>query len=195
MKSIQFDDSKALKMYIAYLENVSLSLKDIKKDIRDDIMMQINNHIYESFTNDTGTEIERLQKTLSELGDPGAYLHEFTELNKLDHALNKNRLFGITKHLYRLAKKSILFTSFFVIYIVIFSTSILLFVKLFFPDKTGLFHNGHRFVSFGFTSKTEGLTEVLHFWFYPLVIFLIAILYFTLRFILLKIANKSFRIM
>jgi len=86
----------------------------------------------------------------------------------------------------RLARSSVRHSAYFVGYLLILSMSVLFFAKIFFPARTGFFYRGDRPVAFGFVRNTDGLTEVLHLWFFPVVVLVMGMLYFVFTAVLKK---------
>jgi len=186
MEKIKFDDGHARKIYTDYLNGVSSALDKTDKPFRESILMEVNSHIFEAVSTGNASEAENIRRAISELGRPEDYLKDLVAEKRLDEALKAYNPIGILKHIYYFGKSSLKYSAYFVVYLFILAMPFLFFAKLFFPESTGLFYRGDKIVGFGFWRDTEGLTEVLHLWFYPAVILMMALLYFAFTAVLRK---------
>jgi hypothetical protein len=191
MQKIQFKEPAARKIYENYLSSVENATQHLSKEDQQEILMEINSHLYEALQQESGeTEVEKLVKITTELGDPHVTLKPAIAARKLNKAVrtfNPQLLFSA---LYISAKNSVKYACFFVLYLLIASMLSLIFFKIFYPDNTGLFYADNRVSAFGFILDTSGKTEVMHGWFYPIVLAIVALLYIVLT-LILRLTRKN----
>lgn len=77
-KEIAFSDQNASRIYKDYISRVQLSTKILSPENREEILMEINSHIYESFHNNTEhqNDVEKLLNILDKIGKPELFLKE-----------------------------------------------------------------------------------------------------------------------
>ncbi|WP_134090949.1 hypothetical protein [Olivibacter sp. XZL3] len=178
MQKISFTERNAQQVYEQFLSNVSNVIKDLPDKDRNEIVMEINSHIYEGMESmDNGSEIDRILSITSQLGDPHEFLKPIVTERQLDDALKKFKLGKILSIIYKKAKTSVNYAMFFILYLFSLCTFSLIFFKLFFPANTGLFYSGQRIKAFGFALNISGTTEVLGGWFYLVVIAIVSVFY------------------
>ena len=181
MKAILFTDKSAQDLYADYMYKVTHALAGTDKEFRNMVLVDVHNYIQEGLAVDM-EELEwvKIQRILEQLGDPYVYLRQVALDNKLNKALKSYNLPQILIQLFRLAKSSIKYSIYFMLYLFIFSLAIVFLAKLIFPDQTGLFVQEGGGMMFGFLKDREGATEVLNTWFYPCVLLISLIAYLLL---------------
>jgi hypothetical protein len=190
MKKIVFKDVLAQQIYDNYMISVENAAKSLSREDKIDTIMEINSHLYEGMLAEgSGTEIERIISLTTKLGDPYSYLKPVVAERKLNEAV---RTFN-PKHIFAALLLNIgngfRYTFFFVMYLVLLALICLLFLKVFYPGNTGLFYAGGSISSFGFKPNLSGEVEVLHGWFYPVLLVVIFLLYMLIT-LSLKLTRK-----
>ena len=87
-KKIQFKNADAQKIYENYLKQIYSATKKLSNEDQNDILMELNSHIYESKTknNDESQEINNLLNTLERMGIPSEVLKPLIAEKKLNQA-------------------------------------------------------------------------------------------------------------
>jgi uncharacterized membrane protein len=178
MQKIVFTDTTAQDLYINYLSSAENALAGLDGKDRNEILMEINSHIFEGFdSSGEGSETRRLLSVITELGDPYVYLKPVITEKKLNEAVKTFNPKKVLTVVYQKSKKSLAYTVFFLLYLFIIATASLLLFKIAFPAKTGLFYSGDKITGFGFLPNISGSTEVLHAWFYPIIVLAVLLMY------------------
>ena len=191
MKRIEFKNTSAQKIYNDYLNRIERCSTVLSKEDTRDLLMEFNSHIYEGLQkNPTEDELERLLNIIENLGAPEEVLKPIIADKKLRQAtktFNPKHVFTAIK---LNLKNSLIFGIFGFLYLLLFTSVFLIFAKIFFPSKTGLFYINNEFRSFGFIANHEGHTEILGYWFIPLILVITVILYFIIT-LLLRFLRKK----
>lgn len=191
MKRIEFENNSAQKIYDDYLKRIERCTIVLSEEDTKDLMMEFNSHIYEGLQkNQTGNEIEELLNIIEKLGAPEEVLKPPVAVKKLYQA---TRTFN-PRHVFQAIKlnlkNSLVFAAFGVVYLPLVVFILLIPAKIFFPNVTGLFYSGSKFQGFGIIINHGEFTEMLGYWFIPIVISVIIILYFIIT-LLLRLLNKK----
>ena len=189
MKNLEFSDKNAIILYNRYIGDVKHIISTLPKEDQDDILMEINSHIYESMQrNKSISEIDGIVETLDKLGNPYDSLSLLVADRKLSQATKTFNPIHVFKALYLNISNGIMYVLFSLLYLVLFSFIFLIFAKIIYPQKTGLFvgENPIQF-SFGIVDNTS--TEILGNWFIPVVLILIVVIYLFIT-LLLKLRYK-----
>ena len=181
MKAIEFETSAAQKIYDDYIYRVAKTISILSEEDRIETLMEINSHIYEatsaSINND---EVDNLLVVTERLGRPEEFLLPVVAEKKKIQAQNSFN----PKHIWQALKLNISQGIFYVIlsllYLFLSAFGFLVVTKLVAPDHTGLFYLNEQFEAFGFVSNTDGLNEVMGYWFVPLVLLSAIALYFLI---------------
>ena len=75
------------------------------------------------------------------------------------------------------------------LYLLLSVFGLLIAAKIVEPSKTGLFYQEDSFQAFGYVSDSEGMNEILGYWFIPLAI-LSAIIFYILITLLFRLRRK-----
>ena len=190
MKNIEFKLRTSQRVYTSYLQRVEKKIEILSKEDRNDLLMEINSHIYESLQQFTDErETDNLLTVLEKIGVPEEFLNPIIADKKLNEAIRSFNPKDILQALLLNIKNGIVFSVFSLFYLLLFAFVFLIGAKIIFPAKTGLFYLNEKFATFGFVKNTDGMTEVLGYWFIPLTIFF-AILFYLLVTILLRFKKK-----
>lgn len=191
MKNIEFSDKNATILYKQYIGNVKRIIRILPKDDQNDILMEINSHIYESMQRNTSiSEIERVVKTLEKLGDPGESLVSLVADRKLLQATKTFNPLHVIKALSLNFSNGFLYILFSILYLFLFCFIFLIIAELIYPNNTGLFI-GEEEMHFGFIANIadNSLVEVLGNWFIPVILMAMVLIYLFIT-LLLKIKYK-----
>lgn len=189
MKEIDFKTKTARRIYKDYMRRVDSQCKYLSSPEKDEILMEINSHIFEGLRNiKEGDETENLLDLLDKLGSPEEFMKPLVADKKIRKALSTFNPKYVFQALSLNIKNGFLYLimSFLYLFEVVFL--FLIITKIIFPSRTGLFILDDSFKAYGFISNTDHWTEILGFWFIPLNILLAVVFYFliTLLFKLFK---------
>ena len=194
-KKIQFKNTDAQNIYENYLKQIKSAVKKLNKEDQDDILMELNSHIYESMskTSDENIETSNLIKTLDKIGIPNEILKPLIAEKKLNQATKTFNPIHIFQALVMNFSYGTIYFIFFILYLFLFSFIILIFGKLFYPNNVGFYYKQGEIFQYGGFVKNENLHnyEILGNWFIPVTIIL-GILSYLLITLLLKL-KKSMR--
>lgn len=188
MKRITFTNPTAQKIYDDYLKRVGRCISILSENDRQEMLMEINSHIYEATHTATAeAEIDTLMDTLEKLGAPEEVLQPVVAQKKVQQATRTFNPKHIAQALYLNIFNGVGYFILAVIYMFIFACGALIVLKLIYPSHTGLFvGDGHFFA--GYSTYAQPGNELLGNWFIITVILVMGLLYFlnTLLFRLLK---------
>jgi len=148
--------------------------------------MEINSHIHEGMMANK-TKMEEVQNILeitNRLGDPEEVLQPLVASKKLNQATNTFNPKHVFQALFLNIKNGFVYALFGVLYLSIFSSGLLLIMKLIRPENTGLFLKDGEFYALGSVDNDAGVTEVLGGNFLPVVIVSAVVLYLLLTLML-----------
>ena len=191
MNTIKFMDAGAQEIYDSYLKKVFHVMAGMDASFKDNMLMEINSHIYEGINQlEEGTELEKLKLLLQGLGEPRDYLKAMVVAN----ASRKGLLYQFRpfyKGFFRVSTYSFKYVSFFAVYLLLFLMAFVFVAKIFVPSQTGLFFKGNEPVAFGFVRDIGHTREVLQGWFFPVIMGLWLLLYLLLGELLKVVRNSS----
>jgi uncharacterized membrane protein len=191
MDKITFKLKEAQRVYDDYLLRVEKNISILSKIDRNELVMEINSHIYEGMSaSKDESEINVLLDIIGKLGAPEEFLRPLVARKKLDQAVRSYNPKYVYQAISLNIKNGIIYTFFGLLYLFLFSFVIIIFTKIFFPTHTGLFYENGTFHGIGFIKDTTGLTEVLRYWIIPLSILLSLLFYFGIT-LLLRITRKQ----
>ena len=193
MNNLEFSDKNAIILYDRYIGDVRQVISTLPKGDQDDILMEINSHIYESMQRNRSTsEIDGIVETLDKLGHPRDSLSALVADRKLSQATKTFNPIHVIKALSLNISNGFMYVLFCILYLNLFCFVFLIFAKIIFPHNTGLFV-GENGTLFGFGTVNDTSTEMLGNWFIPVVFVLIVLtyLFITLLFKLRYILKRS----
>ncbi|WPO83872.1 hypothetical protein SD427_05940 [Chryseobacterium sp. JJR-5R] len=192
-KKIQFNDTAAKKIYEEYLRQIQSATKTLSKADQNDILMELNSHIYESLnqSGDHRDEVKNLTNTLSKIGIPNEVLKPLIAEKKLNQATKTFNPVHIFQALILNFSYGIIYFIFFILYLFLFSFVALIFGKIFFPDHVGFYYKRGEIIQYGgfLTNKNIQQYEILGNWFIPTTIVLGMTFYFLIT-LLLKLKKS-----
>ncbi len=178
MQHIKLSSTTSQRIYNNYLKRVKKCIEILSETDKEDILMELNSHIFEGmqrFSNES--EADKLLIIIEKLGIPEEFLKPITAEKKIEQAIRTFNPKHIFQGLVLNLKNSLKYSIFSVLYLSLFAFVFLIAAKIIFPSQTGLFYLNGKFVALGFTSNAESMNEVLGFWFIPLSIITIVLLY------------------
>lgn len=193
-KEIAFSDQNASRIYKDYISRVQLSTKILSPENREEILMEINSHIYESFHNNTEdqNDVEKLLNILDKIGKPELFLKELVAEKKLEESTKSFNPISIFKALILNLGNGFSYVLFFILYLSLFSFVFLIFAKLFDPKNVGFFYKANDFFILGklsLANENHQQYEYLGNWFIPAMIVITILFYFILT-LLLKLKKS-----
>lgn len=193
-KEIAFSDQNAYRIYKDYIARVQLATKILSSNDREEIMMEINSHIYESFNGniDGKNDVEKLLNILDKIGKPELFLKELVAEKKLEESTKSFNPISIFKALILNLGNGFSYILFFILYLLLFSFVFLIFAKIFDPKNTGFFYKANDFFILGKLSlakENHQQYEHLGNWFIPAIIAITILFYFILT-LLLKLKKS-----
>lgn len=190
MKNIEFKDKSAQKIYDNYFGRIRRTISVLADNDKQDVLMEFNSHIYEGILNNSNTnEVEKILKITQDLGDPEVVLKPLVADKKLKQATRTFNPKHIFEAIFLNIKNGFVYSVFAILYILLLGFGILMYLKIRYPENTGLFLKDGEFVALGMLKTNENVTEVLGNWFIPAVFFSALTLYVLLT-ILLRTTRK-----
>jgi uncharacterized membrane protein len=190
MKRIEFKEEAAERIYSDYLRRSERSLKRLSEKDRNEILMEINSHIFEYLQDHSKEdELSALLNVIERLGAPEETLREQIASRKIDQAIQTYNLKHLLQALVLNIGNGIIYILLSILTLITACFPILVLLKLIFPAKTGYFR-GPDYNNFGYISDADKSHELLGNWFIPIMIILGAFFYF-LVFLLLKLVRTK----
>lgn len=191
---IQFEEKASKRIYDKYMSQVKKTVKPLNAKEQDDILLEINSHIYEGLQqNKHNNEIDRLLDILDKLGVPDEVLKPLVADKKMEQATRSFNPWHMLKALVLNITNGISYLVFLVLYLMLFGFVFLIYSKLTKPVETGLFFDGNHFQALGRISPEylEGTTthELLGHWFIPAMLVAIVLFYILIT-LLIRIKRK-----
>ena len=177
---MKIQELKALPPYQSYIKEVLVHLKALPGSLQQDIVRELNSHIYEGLEH--SLDAEALAEVLKRLGKPADYLPEWVAAKKLENATQSYHPWRIMSALYTAMRQGanlFQYLLFGILYLFSFAFALLFLAKLISPHHTGFFHYPNGSISFGFSSVVPitGTQELAGWWFLPLCAFISIFLY------------------
>lgn len=192
-KKIQFKSTESQRVYENYLKQIQSATKELDKENQNDILMELNSHIYESMSKigDESNEVENIVNTLDKIGNPKEVLKPLIAEKKLSQATKTFNPVHVFRALILNFSYGAIYFFFFILYLFIFSFVLLIIGKVIYPDYVGLFYKEGEFLHYGGVFKYGEFQqyEILGGWFIPVTI-LIGIIFYFLLTLLLRLKNS-----
>ena len=190
-----FSDEIAQKIWNQYFLRVKFFSKSINSKIRQELKLEIQDHLYESFSRETGeSEAERLLNAIDKIGDPEEYIKPMVAerlLMDASQTFNPKMIAqGLYYHFWGSLKNFLFSIIFFLGYSIVLILGLLTILKIICPRYVGIFLHDNGGYSFGFDANSMNTTEVLGYWFIPIGAVLSILLYLGLT-KLLKVLKKG----
>ncbi len=191
MKIIEFANKSTNEIYLDYIRRAERMTKTLSENDRQDILMELNSHIYEYMQKNIDTdEVEKMLAILKRLGAPEETLPPLIADLKLSRATKTFNPFHVINALTLNISNGFVYVLFSLSYLLLFCFILLVFAKLIYPHNTGLFIEENGF-HFGFISNItdSSWTEVLGNWFIPVILLVGTIIYLFIT-LLLKLKYR-----
>jgi len=190
-----FSDKLAQKIWDQYFRRVRWCSKSINFKLQEELKLEIQDHLYESFNRETGeSEAERLLNAIDKIGDPEEYIKPLVAerlLSDASQTFNPRIIAqGLYYHLWGSVKNFLSSLIFFFGYCVVLIIGLLTILKIILPNYVGIFLHNNGGYSFGFDANVVNAKEVLGYWFIPIGFLLTIILYMGIT-RLLKVLKKE----
>lgn len=197
-KEISFQDNNSRRIYLEYMKRVQRVVKGLSGDGQQEILMEINSHIYESVVAEAGevgrTELERLLDSLEKLGQPEVFLKPMVADKKMEEASRTFNPLKIMKALVLNIGNGLSYIVFAVLYILLSGFLFLIIAKIIDPVHVGLFYKpGDLFVLGRYHASGISYAEYeqLGNWFVPVMLFA-ALLFYIIITLLLRL-KRTFK--
>lgn len=185
---IVFKDADAQKVYDSYIIKVQSAVKQISKEYQEDVLMELNSHIYESMSRRDGSdgELTNILNVIDRLGEPSTVLRPMIAEKKLEQATRSFNPLHIFQALRLNMSYSLVYFLFSIMYLCLFSFLALIVGKMLFPDNVGFYYKQREFFIYGasFSDTTIYNYELLGDWFIPFTILLALISYILITYLL-----------
>ncbi len=188
LNKINFKNANAQKVYENYLLQIQSATKQLSKPHQQDILMELNSHIYESIQiNKEEDELSSLLTALEKIGIPNEVLKPLIADKKLRQATKTFNPIYVLQALVLNISNGVIYFVFATLYLLLFSFVFLIIAKIVYPSITGFFYKKNEFFQYGIVAMTENKMEyeVLGNWFIPVTI-LLAIFFYLMITALLK---------
>lgn len=191
-RKIIFKNTESLKIYDKYMEQINSVTKKLSETDRQDILMEMNSHIYESLANNNSENDERISllAVLDKLGDPKIALKPLIAEKKLNQATRTFNPVHVFQAIVLNLSQGLIYVIFFILYIFLLAFGFLIVAKIFYPDNFGFFYKKGVIFQFGGYVSDQNIInhEILGNWFFP-VTFGLAVFFYVLITLFLKL-NK-----
>ncbi len=189
-KEIAFREQNSQRIYRDYIARIQQAIKTLNATNQQEILLEINSHIYESLMSNPDSEKEevaRLLDILEKLGQPEVFLKPLVAEKKLDEATRTFNPLQVIKALVLNIGNGISYVIFAVLYLLLFGFVFLIGAKLVDPQNVGLFYRANDICILGYY-RNNGVTyleyEKLGNWFIPLMVVLAVFFYFMITLLL-----------
>ena len=197
MKPINFRESASQKIYADYINRIKRMIKPLTKEDGQEVLMEFNSHIYESFQSQTATkenEVDRLLLVLEKLGVPEEVVKPIVAELKLNQAIRTFNPLHIFKALALNITNGVFYIFISFLYLFLFGFVFVIAAKVIKPSEVGMYFKNGSFRAVGalddHAREMEGVTEVLGNWFIPVMV-VATILLYTIITLLLRIKRKK----
>ena len=189
-KEIEFKDNNSTRIYKDYIGRVKNSIKILDSNNQQEILLEINSHIYESVIDNSGNkgEVEHLLDVLEMLGSPEVFLKSLVAEKKLEEATKSFNPIKVAKALLLNIGNGFSYIVFTLLYIFLFGFLFLIIAKIINPENVGLFYRPNDVFILGHYINSDGISysqyEKLGNWFIPVMLLSSAVLYVLLTLLL-----------
>lgn len=186
-KEVNFDDESAQRIYIQYFDRVRNVIKSLSKESQNDILLEINSHIYESLLNSNKSEVENILDVTEKLGNPEVFLKELVGEKRLYEATKSFNPIKIFNALLMNITNGVSYIIFLILYLSLFFFIFLSIKKVLDPKNIGFYYLKNKFFVLGklkSTSFNYYQYEQLGNWFIPVMIICSITLFFIITLLL-----------
>lgn len=188
-KEIPFADQEANRVYREYLDRIRYAVRTLDKESQEEILLEINSHIYEGMNDHPGSnEREKLVEVLERLGQPNLFLKPLIAEKTMEEATRTFHPLKIARALVLNIGNGFSYLLFAVLYLLLFGFVFLIIAKLADPQRVGLFYEPGNVFVLGYYTDSDGKTlaqyEQLGGWFIPAMIGSAVLFYLLLTYLL-----------
>ncbi len=182
---LEFKEKISERIWKNYFKRVNRTLKSVPAKQREEMILELQGHLYESFQNDNSpNEADGILNSIEKMGDPEDYLRPVAAEKLLSNASKsfnpKDIFFGLVCN-FCISVKKALFACFFSIgYLFLTVIAIMTVFKIFFPDNIGVFKKPSGSYTIGIIYDSTLYTDVFGYWIIPAGLILSVVLYFIL---------------
>lgn len=190
----KFKDRTTQRIWDNYFKKIRKGLNKVPFKISDELILELKSHLYESFEEDKEqSESNRMLNAIERFGDPDEFLKPIIAdklLTDASKSFNPKSIFlGIYYNLYGGITRFLLAIVLWAGYLTAFFLSALAVLKIFFPQRTGLFYSNKGVYYLGFMDSGAG-KDVLSYYFIPIALLISAALFWSLTKLLRLIIKK-----
>lgn len=189
-KEITFQSPNSRRIYLDYITRIQQVVKTLNKENQQEVLLEINSHIYESLMSQSKTEQEEvtcLLDILEKLGQPEVFLKSLVAEKKLEEATRSFNPLQVIKALVLNIGNGISYVIFAVLYLLLFGFLFLIIAKLMNPENVGFFYRAPDICILGYY-RDSGVNyteyEQLGYWFIPTMLVLTVIFYLLITLLL-----------
>lgn len=180
-----FADSVATQIWQQYKERIERVLKPLPLLQKQDILLEIQSHIWESVEHDSAqSEAEKVLNATRKLGHPEEFLQPVVGKKLLENASHTLNPAVLAQSLYYMIGgsriQSILVLVMSLLYTILFVLALMVCLKFVFPHNVGLFAGeagGFAFGFFDYSNLDKKYYDVFGYWFVPLGLAVCVLLY------------------
>ncbi len=184
---VPFTDPNAARIYRDYMNRVRRIARKLDRATQQEIVMEINSHIYESFQAESTVgahETEKLLGTLEHLGQPELFLKPLIADQAMDQAMRTFNPIKVVRALLLNLSNGISYVLFALCYLFLFSFLLLIVLKELFPTEVGIYYDYNRFFAIGMVDSRYQNLKVADEYFTPIMLLLSAVVYLIITFLL-----------
>lgn len=192
-----FNNPVTIKIWNQYDQRLEYLLKRINKEEKEEILLEIKGHLWESFRQDLAeSEEERLLNAIGRLGEPEIFLRPLIAEKYMNRASRTLRPQDVIKGLYFSLftgiKKALISFCLGLGYLLVFFLVGMAVLKPFFPNYVGVlsFNDGSLIAGMSYNSSGVKI-DYLGFWIIPVASGLAALLYIGLTKFLRKVRQSG----
>lgn len=194
-----FNNPVTIKIWNQYDQRLKHLLRKVNKEEKEEILLEIKGHLWESFQQDPAeSEEERLLNAISRLGEPEIFLRPLIAdkyMTRASRTLSpKDVIKGLYFSLFTGFKKAMISFCLGLGYILVFILAGMAVLKPFFPTYVGvlLFNDGS--VTAGMSFNSSGVKiDYLGFWIIPIATGLAVLIYIGLTKFLRKVRQSGIK--
>ncbi len=192
-----FADPLAQRIWDHYFRRVRRFSKSINLKLQEELKLEIQDHLYESFSRETGeSEADRLLNAIDKIGDPEEYIKPMAAEKLLINAaqsFNPKTIFkGLYYYIWGGVKRFCIAVLFGIGYAISLILGFFALLKPFLPETSGLLINSRGGLAFGIIEDIKDIrADILGYWIIPIGIILSVTIYMGLTRLLLKRLAKD----
>jgi hypothetical protein len=190
MKPLVFANQAAQQLYSQYVDRCRKVIRLLPRDEQTECLMEVNSYIFEYVSSQPqADESAAVVAILDRLGPPEVTLKEVVAAKKVEQAVRTFNPKHVALALLLNLRNGVAYVVLAVLTLFLLCFPTLIVLKLIYPADTGYFRS-ERHNDFGFIGvRDAGQTEVLGWWFIPLMLVLFSLCY-SLIVLLLRLVRR-----